>query len=283
MALFKGKEKEPQYVRSRINNQMINYRVYIPKLLEKILVQFVLFLIGGCVGLIFYGGLFKADGQSTAATYIADGIFFSLAGITAAKFFMPVYIEWRLEKRKSRLRNQFKDMLSSLSASIASGSNVQKAFEETLKDLEMQYEEDDFIVIEVKEILSGVAQNINFEVMIKDFGKRSDNEDIVCFADVFEACYRKGGDLKSVIQKTYDSINEKMAVADEIETKLTSNKLQHNVMSIMPIIVVAMLKFTNDTFAENFATFTGIMVNTIAVGIFIASYRYGRKICEIEV
>ena len=74
-----------------------------------------------------------------------------------------------------------------------------------------------------------------------------------------------------------------MAVTDEIETKLTSNKMQHNVMSIMPIVVVAMLKFTNDSFADNFATPVGVFVNTIAIGIFIASYRYGLKICSIKV
>lgn len=89
--------------------------------------------------------------------------------------------------------------------------------------------------------------------------------------------------MQSVIQRTYQLVSEKTAVTDEIETKLTSNKMQHNAMSVMPIVVVAMLKFTNDTFAENFATPIGIIVNVVAMGIFIASYRYGLKICDVKV
>lgn len=277
------KVTEPQYINSRLNNSMLNYRVYVTGKIEKTVVFLVLFFSGGFVGLIFYGGLFLTEGEATTATHIANTVAFIIVGGAAVRFFTPVYTERCLEKRRMKLKNQFKDMLASLAASISSGSNIQKAFEDTLTDLMMQYDENDFIIIEMKEILNGVSQNINFEVMIKDFGERSDNEDIVCFADVFEICYRKGGDLKSVIQKTYSTINEKMAVADEIDTKLTSNKMQHNVMSVMPIVVVAMLKFTNDTFAENFATPVGVLVNTVAIGIFIASYRYGLKICDIKV
>ena len=127
-----------------------------------------------------------------------------------------------------------------------------------------------------------MRQNINVEVMWDDFGKRSDNEDIVSFADVFAVCYRKGGNMNSVIHRTHSVISEKMTVADEIETKLTANKMQHNVMSIMPIVVVAMLKFTNQSFAANFATPMGVLINTVAIGIFIGAYIYGNKIVDIK-
>ena len=280
---MRKKEREQQYVTSRLNNPVLNYQVYVPKSSEKLMVSLLLFLVGGAIGLLFYGGLFKVEGENTLATYIAGGIAFLLIGFAAMRFLMPVYLNHCLEKRKVILSKQFRAMLSSLSASMSSGSNVQKAFEDALKDLLMQYSENDYIVKEMREILNGVAQNINIDVLIRDFGERSSNEDIIFFADVFEVCYRKGGDLKFVIQKTYQSISEKLEISDEIETKLTSNKMQHTVMSIMPIVVVAMLKFTNDTFAENFATPAGVLVNTIAIGIFVASYRYGLKICDVKV
>lgn len=280
---MKKKKKEPQYIKSPMGNPMPNYKVYVPGKMEGILVCIVLFLVGGAAGLIFYGGLFKLDGEATNATRIADTVVFSGVGLIAAKSFFPIYIQSRLNKQKHTLKLQFKDMLLSLSASISAGSNIQSAFENALNDLKVQYKETDFIVREMQEIISGVAQNINFEIMIRDFGNRSDNEDVVAFADVFEICYRKGGSMQLVIQRTYQLVSEKTAVTDEIETKLTSNKMQHNAMSVMPIVVVAMLKFTNDTFAENFATPIGIIVNVVAMGIFIASYRYGLKICDVKV
>jgi len=277
------KIKEAPYIISRLNHLMMNYRVYIPGTLERLLVCLGLFVLGGCVSWIFYGGLFQRNGYPTTATYISNTVIFFVVGILAVRFFFPLYIKRCVKKQRLKLKLQFGDMLSSLSASISSGSNIRKAFEDVLDDLLMQYREEDFIVKETREILGGIAQNINLEVMIKDFAKRSDDEDILCFADVFEVCYRKGGDLKSVMHHTHTVIHEKMEIMDEIETKLTSNKMQHNVMSLMPIAVVAMLRFTNDTFADNFTTPLGVLTNTAAIGIFIVSYYYGLKICDVKV
>lgn len=278
----KEKVIEQQYLNSPLNNPMLNYGVYVLTKGERVAVSLLGFLVGGLVGLVFYGGLFKSDGMATSATYISNTIFFVIVGCVAVKFLIPIYKNMCLEKRRNKLKKQFRDMLESLTASFSSGSNVQKAFEAAFVDLQMQYEEKDYIIIEMQEILNGVAQNISVETMIKNFGERSGNEDISSFADVFEVCYRKGGDMKMVIHRTHSVISEKMAVADEIETKLTSNKMQHNVMSVMPIVVVAMLKMTNDAFATNFATPLGVVVNTIAIGIFLGAYKYGLKIVDIK-
>ncbi|MBQ9766446.1 MAG: type II secretion system F family protein [Lachnospiraceae bacterium] len=272
----------PEYINSPLNNPMPNYCVYKMKPAEKLLVGLIMFAVGGFVGLIFYSGLFKVDGEATTATYIANIVAFTLVGLIATKFFLPIYNQRCLKKKQARIKQQFRDMLESLTASFSSGSNVQNAFESAAADLSMQYNENEYIVLELNEIINGIKQNINVEVMLENFGIRSGNEDIVSFADVFSVCYRKGGDMNSVIHRTHSVISEKMAIADEIETKLTANKMQHNVMSIMPIVVVAMLKFTNDTFAKNFATVTGVLVNTVAIGIFIGAYVYGNKIVDIK-
>ena len=88
--------------------------------------------------------------------------------------------------------------------------------------------------------------------------------------------------MQSAIYRTHSVITEKIAISDEIETKLTSNKMQHNVMSLMPIALVAMLRATNDSFAESFTSPAGVVVNTIAIGIFIGAYKYGLKIVNIK-
>ncbi|WP_278898983.1 type II secretion system F family protein [Roseburia hominis] len=278
----KEKKKEEQYINSPLNNPMLNYDVYIPGKGERIGVSLLFFLIGGCVGMVFYGNLFMRDGMATTATYISNVIFFVVVGAFAVHFAFPVYIKNCLEKRKNKLKLQFRDMLESLTASFSSGSNVQNAFQAAYEDLNMQYEKKDYIVVEMQEILNGIAQNINIEDMMRSFGDRSGNEDIKSFADVFEVCYRKGGDMKVIIHRTHNIISEKMAVADEIETKLTSNKMQHSVMSIMPIAVVMLLRVTNEAFAANFATPMGVFVNTIAIGIFVGAYKYGLKIVDIK-
>ena len=278
----KVKLQEYQYVNSLINNAVMDYRVYVMNPMEKIIVSIALIIIGGLVGLVFYGGLFKSDGEATLATYISNLIFFMIVGLYARKMFLPIYKNSRLKKRQDKLRKQFRDMMESFSASLSSGSNVLNAFNSALIDLKMQYTESDYIIIELQEIIDCMGSNVNAEEAMHFFGERSGIEDIQTFADVFEICYRRGGDMKRIVRRTYDVISDKMAINDEIETKLTSNKMQHNAMSVMPIAVVALLRVTNASFAESFATVQGVLVNTVAIVIFVSAYKYGKKIIDIK-
>jgi len=278
----KEKVVEVQYVKTPLNNEMLDYSVYVFSKAEKVMAYLVAFVLGGITGMIFYSGLFKVDGYATIATYISNAFFFIAVGIAAIKFLVPMYKKSMLEKRKNKLKVQFRDMLESLAASFSAGSNVQTAFAAALNDLKMQYEEGALIITEMQQIIDASNQGINIDVMLRDFAARSQNDDILNFADVFEMCHQKGGNMQSVILRTHDLIGQKITISEEIQTKLTSNKMQHNVMSIMPIAVVMLLRLTNESFAENFATPVGVIVNTIAIGVFIGSYKYGQKIVDIK-
>jgi tight adherence protein B len=276
------KVRAPKYMKTPLNNRMLNYGTYEFSGFERIVVYLVAFSLGGLTGLVFYGGLFQLDGVTTTATNISDAAFFCVLGVIGARFLVPMYRASALGKRRKRLKLQFRDMLESLASSFSAGSNVLGAFTAALTDLKIQYEQSDFIVKEMQQIIDGANQGIGIDVMLRDFAKRSHDEDVLSFADVFETCYRKGGNMQTIIISTHNVIGEKIAVLLEIQTKLTSNQMQHNVMSIMPIAIVLLLKTTNPSFAENLASPLGVVVNTIAIGIFLAAYRYGRKIVNIK-
>ena len=249
---------------------------------EKMLANLIAFILGGLTGMVFYSGLFKVDGYATLATYISDAFFFTVVGIVGVKFLVPMYQNAMLEKRKNKLKTQFRDMLESLAASFSAGSNAQASFAAALNDLKMQYEEDELIIKEMQQIIDGSNQGVNIGVMLRDFATRSMNDDVLNFADVFEMCHEKGGNIQSVILRTHDLIGQKITISDEIQTKLTSNKMQHNAMSVMPIVLVLMLRLTNQSFAESFATPMGVFMNTVAIAIFVGSYKYGKKIVDIK-
>lgn len=276
------KKQEAEFLPSPINNLMRNYAVYVPSAAENFLARLVMFLLGGVTGLIFFSGLFKVEGEATMATHISDVVVFCLIGFVAMCFLAPVFFDRRHQKRDAQLRNQFRDLLDSLSASLSSGTNPLEAFRSAYGDVCSQYGEHSFIALEVKEILNGSAQNVSIAEMLSDFAKRSHNEDVESFANVFSICMDKGADLKSVVRRTHGIISDKMAVNDEIETKLASNKMQHDVMSIMPIGIVALLRYTNPAFADSFASPMGVLVNIVAIGIFLGSYVLGQKIMQIK-
>lgn len=284
MGLFKKdkKELEPQYYVSPINNQVLNYHVYHMKPMEKLLFTLGLILVGGVVGLIFYGGLFKVDGEATFATFISNIVVFVVVGLIASKIFMPVLCDMLKKRRLNKLKMQFRDFLSALSNSLSGGMNVVDSLVNSYADMEMQFSANSYIAKEISEIINGINNNIPIEIMMADFGKRSGVDDISNFAIVFETAYRTGGNLKEIVRRTTDIISEKTMINAEIETKMTSNKMQMNAMLIIPVILMIMLKTMSAEFASSFASVIGVICVSVAVCLFFVAYKVGQKIMDIK-
>lgn len=278
----KQKNNEPQYYMSATNNKMLNYRVYKMNAGEKLLYALAVFAAGGIVGQIFYGGLFQDDNGPTFATNISNIIVFIVVGIIALKMFMPALSNMLKNRRIKQLRSQFRDFLDSLSNSLSSGMNMNDALMNSYSDLLGQYSDTSFIVLEVKEMINGIQNNIAIEDIIKDFGRRSGIEDVSNFATVFETSYRTGGNIKDIVRRTTDIISEKMMITEEINTKLTSNKMQMQIMNVIPIFLVLMMRSFSSDFSAAFSSVIGVIGMTVGVVFFLLSYRMGQKIMDIK-
>lgn len=278
----KKKERGPQFIPSPLNNKMLNYQEYYMSPGEKILYTVILMAAGGLLGLLFYGGLFQKNGEATTATMISNIVVFIVMGVCTDRVFMKAVVAWLKEKRMKKLNLQFRDLLDTISASLSAGGTVNNAFMNAKSDMLSQYSEGDYIILELTEIENGLRNGQNLEDMLLSFGERSGIEDIMNFSNVIGSCYRMGGNFKDVVRKTKDIIGDKMTVAEEINTKLASNKLQLNAMCIMPVVLVAMLKSSSASFKENLASPMGVVVTTVALGIFVASYFWGSKIVDIK-
>ncbi len=277
------KDREPQYIPSALNTPMLNYREYYMSAAEKLQTAVIALVAGGAVGLIFYGGQFKdEDGIATMATYISNVIIFLVIGVIAAKIFLPMRVKQLKAKRKSQLTHQFRELLSTLASSLSGGMNMQESLEGAYNDLKLEYSDNAYIVLEVAEMLNGIKNNVSLEDTITSFGERSEIDDIKNFAIVFSMCYRSGGNLKDIVRRTNDIISEKVEIKEEIETTISSNKMQLNVMMVVPVVFVLMLRYMSSSFAESFATAAGIAANSVAIVMFIIAYRLGQSIVNIE-
>lgn len=286
MALFNKKEKsapEPQYYTSATNEQVYNYNVYYMSAKEKIFYFILAFLVGGIVGYLFFGGLAKDDyGNATTTTYILNAIVFCSVGAITGKVFLPMRTKQIIDKKRKILNSQFRDMLEGLTTAIGAGKNIPDAFASVKDDLANQYNEDSFILNEVNVILDGLQNNTNIEDLLLDFGKRSGINEIDNFANVFKVCYRKGGNIKDVIRNTHEILSDKMEINEEVMTTISSSKLNLNIMTLMPIFMIAAIKMMSPDFAANFATPSGIVATVVAVVIFVLAYFIGKKIMVIK-
>lgn len=285
MALFKKKnvELEPQYYLSATNMQTLNYKVYYMKPMEKLAYFLLAFAVGAAVGYLFYGGIGKDEfGNPTTLTWILNILIPTAIGLIAGRLFVPMRVKSIIAKRRNNLRHQFKDMLEALTTSLGAGKNVNDAFFSVYEDMKVQYDSETFILKELEIVIAGIHNNVALEEVLEDFGKRSNIDDIKSFANVFKISYRKGGNIKDVIRNTHSILSDKMEISEDIETLVTSTKMEQNIMLVMPIALISIIKMMSPEFAANFVTPTGIISTTISIIIFVVAYFIGSAVLEIK-
>ena len=214
--------------------------------------------------------------------FFRSPLFMLLAG-AAVGFFVPQYYQqYKKNSRLMQLRIQFKDLLESLAASYSAGRNTPDAFADALADMTSIYESQADIVKEIQIICAGISNNIQIEALLLDFAERSGLEDVLSFANVFEVCNRQGSDMKRIASDTRNIINDKIEIEMEIETMLSGNKNELNVMMVMPVIIVLSLSsMGSGTIVSN--TPVNLLIKLICLGIFGVAYFLGRKIVDVKI
>lgn len=190
----------------------------------------------------------------------------------------------KLEKQKRGLTLQFKAMIEALVTSLTAGYALEKAFMDAKKDLELVYDKDAVIFEELHGILSGLKMNIPLEILLKDFGERSGIDDIRNFANVVSAAKKSGGNLIHIIEKTVNSISDKIAVEEEIKTLIAAKKLEAQIMLFMPYGIIFYLRISNGEFLQVlYHNVIGMILMTAFLAVIYIAKIWAERIMEIPV
>ena len=187
------------------------------------------------------------------------------------------------EKRKKTKNKNCKTKESKTSENkTEEGKNTQGAFLDACGDLIGIYGEKADIVKELKLIVDGIYNGQSVEEMLSNFAARSHLDDIESFATIFEVTNRYGGDMRRVVGETREIINDKIETELEIQTLLTANKNDLNIMIVMPVLIMLMLNgMGNMSIVQN--TPLNVLVKIGALALFGTAYYMGRKIVDIKI
>lgn len=255
-------EKEPV---APLIGEVDDYNFYYPSVGEIILWFFIGMAASGVVLYIFYENVFVSV----------------IVGAVCGVIFVPIRKKQVIEKRKKKLNLQFRSMLDALATSIGAGKNMYDSFSGAADDLSVQYGEKADIVREAKVIRVGLDHNIQVEDLLMNFAERSGVVDVQDFANVFATCYKKGGNIKDVIKNTASIIGDKIEIQMELETMVSGQKNEQNIMLVMPIGLIAVMKSMGGGMID-LKSGPGILGVTIALGIFIIAYGISKKILDIK-
>lgn len=189
-----------------------------------------------------------------------------------------------LKKKKQEIQQQFLNGIQLMSASLQAGYSVENAFKEAVKELRKIWRDHSCVVLEFEWMASQLEIGRTLEELFLDFARRSGVEDILSFAEVFMTAKRSGGDLLLIIRNTTSCIQQKQETMQEIETTLSGKIMEQNIMSLIPLLILAYVKMTSPEFLEGmYGNATGILVMGICFAVYAGAYFWGKKIVQIEV
>ncbi len=262
----KVKEKKPQVVENHgITGIGTDYTVYILSRSQKLLALAAGLLIGFVASYI----------------YLNNTIVSILVGLVAAYKAPAIYTNILFRKRQQDLRVQFRDMLESLSNSYTVGMTANRAFHAAYSDMTVEHGPDAWITKELQLICSAHDnQGLEIKDMMNDFAQRSGIDDVRSFAGVFDVSSNLGGDIAKVVRETRDMIGDKIEVELEIQTIVTAQKNQLNILAVMPLIM-SLLTRTFETGGGG--GMIVVLLKLAALGLFVFAYWMGTKIVDIKV
>lgn len=187
-----------------------------------------------------------------------------------------------LQRRRSALNLQFKQMLFSLSSSLSAGRSVENAFREAVQDLRMLDPEGASDMISELNIICARMENGEpIEDALYEFSKRAGMEDVERFADVFMVCKRTGGDLVEIVRRTSAIIGEKLDIQQDIAVSIAQKKFEAKALLVSPLMMVMFMSLSAGDYMQPMYTGAGIAVSTLALIALFLCYLWTNKIMDI--
>ncbi len=182
----------------------------------------------------------------------------------------------KLQKKKERLLEQFKECILSVSTMLQAGYSLENAFIHCTDDMKAMFGVDSDIHEELSYIRRGLNINISIEDLLQDFGNRSCCEDIAQFANIVAVAKQSGGNLTEIIGMASHRIGRKIELQQEIHTILSGRRMELGVMKIIPFGILLYINIgTPGYFDTLYHNLTGIAIMTLCLMGYIAAVWLG--------
>ncbi len=195
------------------------------------------------------------------------------------------YRSYLAEKRRKQIKEQFRDVLYSISASVSTGRQMPEALLEAEQSMKLIYKEDSLIVLELSYMVKRLNEyRESEEEILKDFASRTCIEDISDFVDIYLTCRETGGDFIKVLTKASEIIMDKITIEREIRTITAQKQFEAKILTAIPLIILLFLQLVSpDYLSAMYEGIKGRILMTLALICLGFSYFWSMKLTKIEV
>lgn len=184
-----------------------------------------------------------------------------------------------IRRNRQEVAVQFRDCILSVTASLQAGYSVENAMLESIHDMEIIHGRDSVIYRELILIRRGMRINISLEELLTEFGRRSECEEIIQFAEVFSIAKRSSGSLTNIIKNSAELISKKISIRQEITVLVSGKQMELTIMKGMPFVILLYVESANRGYFDClYHNAGGIAVMTGCLIAYLVAYGCGERI-----
>lgn len=231
----------------------------------------------------------KMYGVLIGLSFLVAWIFYdSWWGIFSVVFlyypFKIIYTENANADKKIKMQKDYKDMLQILITYMQTGYSLENAFLNTEKELANIVGTDNYLVLQLKHMNHRVHMNMPIEKSFEIMSQNIDIEESMEFSEIVSISKRLGGNYNKNIRTAAEKLEDKITLAQEIETMMAEKKYEMKVMIIMPVVIITYIKFASTDFVGGlYHNFMGIIIMTVCLIIYMLMILWANKIVSIDV
>ena len=207
-----------------------------------------------------------------------------LIAIPIDRFSVALYADYKAKKRKELFINQFRDLLYSLSASIASGRHMSEALIDARNNLVLLYPDDSPMIAELdyaKIKMNSVNESVS--VILSDMGLRSGIRDVITFADIYSVAVTTGADLIKVIGTTSQILIDKLTITRDMESYVAQKKFEGRVIASLSPIMILFLNIVSPGYLDPlYSSVNGRLIMALSLMLTTAGFIMADKIMDVK-
>lgn len=227
----------------------------------------------------------KAFIISTIIFFIYLQVFFNqilisiiISPIISIKF-SSIIMNFFNEKDIKQKRIIFREFLDVFNTNILAGNNLLISFRNTHIELKTLFNEDNYIVIYLEELLIDIDNGKSIEDSLRIFEKKSELEEVSIFIDSLIIAINSGIDIFKISNISKEALTQNIALELEIDTIVNNSKKEFLIMTILPLVIIVIL---NASINEKI-TFADYIVRIPVFIVLLFSFVLGEKIVNMEI
>ena len=183
-----------------------------------------------------------------------------------ALFGSKLLLSFLHDRRRRKLADQLGDTLQLLAGSMRAGYSMLQAMDAVAAEAESPTSD------EFKRVIVETRLGRDVGEALRAMGRRIDDEDLEWIIQAIEIHREVGGDLAEVLDTVSGTIRERAQVRRQVQSLSAEGKLSAFVLFGLPVVVGAMISFTNPGYiGELFKSTTGLVM----VGMGLAAMAAG--------